>query len=182
MSLLTHFKSVKGNEEKIEKIMMRKKEKEDTYDKKYEKQNKEILHNAQKIVSAQNSAYFRDKDWVQIEDVLLNIVDVVELWSKQVLERQELVSTSNNVQVLELLLCIQINDVSNVTLQRRNHADLTWYDRAIGMFLYLHPKIYGHGTKLSRQNKVAEALGIATNTVRQWCSLTDVGSHKFIAV
>ena len=87
MSLLTHFKSVKGNEEKIEKIMMRKKEKEDTYDKKYEKQNKEILHNAQKIVSAQNSAYFCEKDRVQIEDILSNIVNVVELWSKQFLER-----------------------------------------------------------------------------------------------
>lgn len=43
-SLLFHFKFIKGNTEKIERIMLKKKENEQNYDKKVENKNKQTIH------------------------------------------------------------------------------------------------------------------------------------------
>ena len=55
-------------------------------------------------------------------------------------------------------------------------------DRSFGVFVFfLHPKNYGNGSFSHRVDSVAQLLGQSSNTVRQWCSLTDKGAAKFIS-
>jgi hypothetical protein len=60
------------------------------------------------------------------------------------------------------------------------HPDLTWNDRAIAVFILVHPSIYGLHSPVTRIDNTAKAIGASSNTVRQWASLTDKGSHANI--
>ena len=59
---------------------------------------------------------------------------------------------------------------------------LSWHERAAGAFLYLHPHIYGRLDSRTKCEKVAAALGVGCDAVRQWYSLHDKKSEKHIKI
>jgi hypothetical protein len=69
---------------------------------------------------------------------------------------------------------------SSSIVRGKKRPDLTWNDRAIGVFLLLHPSIYGLQSPVTRIDNTAKALGASPNTVRQWVSLRDKGLHSNI--
>ena len=58
---------------------------------------------------------------------------------------------------------------------------LTWMDRTVAAFIYLHPGIYGTGINVNRPKKVSAATGANLNRVRHWFSLTDKQAAANIA-
>lgn len=62
----------------------------------------------------------------------------------------------------------------------KSRPDLTWNDRAVAIFCYLHPNVFGSGDMDRRIVQVASTVGASPNTVRQWVSLQDKGAQNYI--
>ena len=67
-------------------------------------------------------------------------------------------------------------------LKGKEISSITWKDRAVRMYLFLHPKIHGVGSFNKRIDSVAKSIGVHRNMLRQWCSLTNAGAETFIKI
>ena len=80
-SLLRFFKGVGSNDAKIERIALRRRDNERSFEEKQERHVKLVLNKAESIVREQSSALIREKDRSICVDVMGNIVNAVVLRS-----------------------------------------------------------------------------------------------------
>ena len=73
-------------------------------------------------------------------------------------------------RALEILVSKEPVEMKPV-LKGLQKSHITWEQRAVGAFLFLHPEICGKGCFMSRATKLAAALGVATVTSTRWFSL-----------
>ena len=76
-NLLYHFKDVSGNGEKIEKIIMCRRQKEDMVKAKQEKKIKTEMRKIESNMRSRNHSFVKEADRAVIEDILRNMVEIV---------------------------------------------------------------------------------------------------------
>ena len=69
---------------------------------------------------------------------------------------------------------------SKPSISGKSRPDLNWNDKTCGVFLFLHPDIFGKGDMNKRHENVALTVGVAPNTVRQWVSIKDKNAQEVI--
>ena len=57
---------------------------------------------------------------------------------------------------------------------------LTWYDRSMGVFIFLHPSVYGNMERKEAINKTASAIGIQAGTFSEYVNRGNEKSHPRI--
>ena len=79
---------------------------------------------------------------------------------------------------------LTVNDVSEDDLTKalrgKQYQVLSWKQRSAGIFMFLHPKVYGSGSFKHRVQKAADSIGVEVNTFQTWVSLCNKKSASKI--
>lgn len=211
--MLSFLSRASGNSSRIEKALLKVKSRETSVCASREIEIQKEIQKAEAEIRLKHAPLRREEEFVAVEDALESIIQVLEFREvacscpdsfvgKGRAKDPICIETETETGSSEDPVCISDSDseASPETtcakkkakkkaeqkappIKGKKRPDLTWYDRSIGVFLYLHPSIYGQQpTDTMCYNSVAAALGSDGNTVRQWISLKDKGAETYISI
>ena len=127
---MSFFKGVGSNDAKIERIALRRRDNERSFEEKQERHVKLVLNKAESIVREQSSALIREKDRSICVDVMGNIVNAVVLRSLDGPQQNTYYNLAEEMETndKENDALVDITKKRNIGINSRQHADLSWSD------------------------------------------------------
>eukprot|EP00956_Cyclotella_meneghiniana_P024783 scaffold50391_cov37-Cyclotella_meneghiniana.AAC.1 len=205
--MLSFLSRKSGNSSKIEKVLLKNKSREQSLGAATEQEIRKELLKAEAEIRLKHAPMRREEELASVEDALESIIQILEFRAGACScpdsfvgkgSSQDPVCIETESGSLEDPICIDDKSPdkvtapakkkakkakSDTTIAGRRRPELTWYDRSIGVYLYLHPSIYGLlPTDDMRYNSVGVAVGADGDTVRKWVSLKDKGSEHHVSI
>ena len=192
-AMMSFLAKVPGNKSKIERVFHKQKKSENSVSAMHAQRIMKGIQEAEAKLRAKHAPLKRELDTAAIQDAINNIISVIE-FRMGICPNTIDLTTSDTVD-LTIVDGDGTSDASshdaiahcNTTTTPAVKGgsimnQFTWNDRAIGVFLFLHPLIYGQGPINKRLSHVSAAIGANENTIRQWISLSDKTSDLFIPI
>eukprot|EP00956_Cyclotella_meneghiniana_P040387 scaffold194165_cov46-Cyclotella_meneghiniana.AAC.1 len=203
--MLSFLSRASGNSSKIEKVLLKNKFREQSLDASTEQAIQKELLKAEAEIRLKHAPMCRQEELASVEDALESIIQILEFRAGACSCPDSFVGKGSSKDPVcietergssEDPICIDDESPDKVaapvkkkakksgtTIAGRRRPELTWYNRSIGVYLYLHPSIYGLlPTDDKRYNSVGVAVGADGDTVRKSVSLKDKGSEHYVSI
>ena len=172
-----------SNKEKLEKKIVRKREAESMkhFDEAAEKKIKTEVKLFEQNIRLQNASILREKKEEALDKAAKQAADELTAematWS---LSSPPAVGKIPKPQVQATRPTSRTAIRTTVELRGHQFKCLTWKDRAAGIFLFLHPQIFGSLPEDQAIVQAATVLGVEAQTMRKWAILENKSSHNHI--
>ena len=165
-----------ANKAALMKRILMQKEAEESFDTMKEQETAKAILKATREILHKDAPMLCEKEIVMISDVMNNLISAIESKFAELSVGTIDLNNNETAQPSSLKPKKKTGEGSN------RHPELTWMEKAIAAFIYLHLDVYGTGINMNLLKKVSAATGANVNTVRHWFILTDKQAAANIAV